>query len=238
MSSVPLDELFAEPAARVIETRGGVVLRKSPARIHVDQTGAIESVNAGTARIDTRVVISAVAWHALGRLWDGETPASIQPLVENGTALGSSPIVTVNFWFDGPVLTEPFIGLIGGPMHWVFDKSAIFGEQAGHLSVVSSGASDLASMDNAAITGAVLEQLRRALPLVRSRKLLRSVVVREHRATFSLAPGGPARPAAATALPEFYLAGDWTDTGLPGTIEGAVKSGRTAAEAAIRRLRA
>jgi squalene-associated FAD-dependent desaturase len=238
ISSVPLDELFAEPAARVIETRGGVVLRKSPARIHVDQTGAIESVNAGTSRIDARVVISAVPWHALGRIWDGETPPSIQPLVENGTALGSSPIVTVNFWFDGPVLTEPFIGLIGGPMHWVFDKSAIFGEQAGHLSVVSSGASDLASMDNAAITGAVLEQLQRALPLSRSRKLLRSVVVREHRATFSLAPGGPARPVAATALPEFYLAGDWTDTGLPGTIEGAVKSGRTAAEAAIRRLRA
>jgi len=120
----------------------------------------------------------------------------------------------------------------------VFDKSAIFGEQAGHLSIVSSGATDLASMDNAAITGAVLEQLRRALPLSTSRKLLRSVVVREHRATFSLAPGGPARPAAATALPGFYLAGDWTDTGLPGTIEGAVQSGRTAAEAAARRLRA
>ena len=237
MSSVPLDELFAEPAARVIESRGGVVLRKSPARIHVDQGGAIESVNAGTSRVGTRVVISAVPWHALGRIWDGETPACIQPLVANGSALGSSPIVTVNVWFDGPVMTEPFIGLIGGPMHWVFDKSAIFGEQAGHLSIVSSGATDLASMDNAAITGAVLEQLQRALPLSRSRQLLRSVVVREHRATFSLAPGGPARPAAATALPGFYLAGDWTDTGLPGTIEGAVRSGRTAAEAAVRSFR-
>jgi zeta-carotene desaturase len=236
MSSVPLDELFAEPAAGVIESRGGVVLRKSPARIHVDQRGAIESVNAGTARIATRVVISAVPWHALGRIWDGETPASVQPLVADGRALGSSPIVTVNLWFDGPVMTEPFIGLIRGPMHWVFDKSAIFGEQAGHLSIVSSGATDLASMDNAAITGAVLEQLERALPLSRSRKLLRSVVVREHRATFSLAPGGPARPAAATALPGFYLAGDWTDTGLPGTIEGAVQSGRIAAEAAIKAL--
>jgi len=238
MSSVPLDELFAEPAARVIESAGGVVLRKSAARIHVNDTGAIESVVAGTSRIDTRLVISAVPWHALGRIWDGETPASIQPLVANGNALGSSPIVTVNLWFDGPVMTEPFVGLIGGPMHWVFDKSAIFGEQAGHLSIVSSGATDLASMDNAAITGAVLEQLRRALPLSTSQTLLRSVVVREHRATFSLAPGGPARPAAATALPGFYLAGDWTDTGLPGTIEGAVQSGRTAAEAAIRRLRA
>jgi uncharacterized protein with NAD-binding domain and iron-sulfur cluster len=72
------------------------------------------------------------------------------------------------------------------------------------------------------------------LPLTASRKLLRSVVVREHRATFSLAPGGPPRPPATTSLRGFYLAGDWTDTGLPGTIEGAVQSGRTAAEAAIR----
>jgi hydroxysqualene dehydroxylase len=242
MASVPLDELFAEPAAKVIEAAGGIVLKKSPARIHMNQQGAIESVDAGTARIDTRVVISAVPWHALGRIWDGEAPASIQPVIANGSALGSSPIVTVNLWFDNAVMAEPFVGLIGGPMHWVFDKSAIFsaqglGRPSGHLSVVSSGATELAAMDNAAIADAVLKQLGRALPLTASRTLLRSVVVREHRATFSLAPGGPPRPPAATGLRGFYLAGDWTDTGLPGTIEGAVQSGRTAAEAAIRSFR-
>jgi hydroxysqualene dehydroxylase len=251
MASVPLDELFAEPAARVIEAAGGVVLRRSPARIHVNQQGAIDCVDAGTERIDTRVVVSAVPWHALGRIWSANIPSSIQPLISNAAGLGSSPIVTVNLWFEDSVMSEPFVGLIGGPMHWVFDKGAILDEggkpesqkagqenrvrrQPGHLSVVSSGATELTGMDNAAITDAARKQLAHALPLTASRKLLRSVVVREHRATFSLAPGGPPRPPATTSLRGFYLAGDWTDTGLPGTIEGAVQSGRTAAEAAIR----
>jgi uncharacterized protein with NAD-binding domain and iron-sulfur cluster len=65
---------------------------------------------------------------------------------------------------------------------------------------------------------------------------MRSVVVREHRATFSLLPGAPTRPGTETPLSGFYLAGDWTDTGLPGTIESAVVSGHRAAEAVIRRV--
>jgi hypothetical protein len=127
--------------------------------------------------------------------------------------------VTVNFWFDGPVMDQPFIGLVGGPMHWVFDKSAIFGSAAGHLSIVASGARDLAAMDNASVTREALAHLSSVLPAAASRRLLRSIVVREHRATFSLAPGGPPRPPALTLVPGFFLAGDWTDTGLPGTIE-------------------
>ena len=248
MASVPLDELFAEPAARLIEAAGGVVLKKSPARVHVDQYGAIDGVDAGTERIDTRIVISAVPWHALGRTWSADVPSSIEPLISNAAALGSSPIVTVNLWFEDSVMSEPFVGLIGGPMHWVFDKGAILdearrpesqtaGKRSAHLSVVSSGATELAGMDNATLTEAARKQLAQALPLTASQKLLRAVVVREHRATFSLAPGGPPRPAATTSLRGFYLAGDWTDTGLPGTIEGAVVSGHRAAELAIRHYR-
>jgi zeta-carotene desaturase len=88
-------------------------------------------------------------------------------------------------------------------------------------------------MENEAIDAAV-RQLQGALPGFRAHRLRRSVVVREPRATFSLAPGGPMRPGAATGLGGFYLAGDWTDTGLPGTIEGAVRSGHAAAAAAER----
>jgi uncharacterized protein with NAD-binding domain and iron-sulfur cluster len=120
-------------------------------------------------------------------------------------------------------------------MHWAFDKSAIFGTSAGHISIVSSGADGLVRQDNATLMElAVGNYLERTLPAVRSAKLLRSVVVREPRATFSLAPGGPPRPGPGTALRGFYLAGDWTDTGLPGTIEGAVVSGHKAAEAILR----
>jgi predicted NAD/FAD-dependent oxidoreductase len=210
-------------------------LKKSPARIQIGGGGAIACVETGATRIHASVVVSAVPWHALGRIWQTGVPAVLQPIVDNATALGSSPIVTVNLWFDGAVMSEPFVGLIGGPMHWAFDKSAIFGERAGHLSIVASGAVGLAEMDNAAITAAARRQLETALPKTATTRLLRSVVVREHRATFSLAPGGPPRPSAATELKGFYLAGDWTDTGLPGTIEGAVRSGNTAADLIIER---
>jgi uncharacterized protein with NAD-binding domain and iron-sulfur cluster len=89
-------------------------------------------------------------------------------------------------------------------------------------------------MDNAAVTRAAIDHLARALPQSRTRTVKRSVVVREHRATFSLAPGAPPRPAAISPLAGLYLAGDWTDTGLPGTIEGAILSGHRAADAVIR----
>jgi predicted NAD/FAD-dependent oxidoreductase len=145
--------------------------------------------------------------------------------------MDSSPIVTVNLWFDAEVVPAPFIGFVEGPMNWVFDKGAILHERANHLSLVASGADSLVRLGNAEIAEAAHAQLARALPAARQATLLRSVVVREHRATFSLAPGQPARPQVATDLPGFYLAGDWTNTGLPGTIEGAVKSGHVAAHA-------
>jgi hydroxysqualene dehydroxylase len=237
MASVPLDELYAEPARRVVESAGGAVLQKSSARIQTNAAGGVESVDAGSVRIEAPAVISAVPWHALGRIW-AATPSSIQPTVDRASALGSSPIVTVNFWFDGPVMSEPFIGLIGGPMHWVFDKSAIFNlrerPRVGHLSVVASGAVELAAMDNSGVTAAARRHLEQALPATAKARLVRTVVVREPRATFSLAPGSPPRPPAATPIRGFYLAGDWTDTGLPGTIEGAVRSGNAAAELVIR----
>jgi predicted NAD/FAD-dependent oxidoreductase len=150
--------------------------------------------------------------------------------------MDSSPIVTVNLWLDGPVLPQPFVGFAGGPMHWAFDKRAIVGESAQHLSIVSSGAIDLVNQDNAAITAAAIAQLSSALPEMRARRVLRSVVVREHRASFSLAPGGPVRPSATTPIAGFYLAGDWTNTELPATIEGAALSGRIAADAIVAAL--
>lgn len=232
---VPLDDLYAEPARRLIESKDGMVLIKSPARVVIDASGAVSSVRAGSTLIETTAVVSAVPWHALSRIWDRGVPAALGALVAQAAAHTSSPIVTVNLWFDGPVMTSRFVGLVGGPMHWVFDKSAIFGERAGHLSVVSSGAEELATLDNADITSRALSQLARAIPRTTSQKLLRSVVIREPRATMSLAPGGPGRPSAATPLLGFFLAGDWTDTGLPATIEGAVLSGHRAADAILRR---
>jgi monoamine oxidase len=175
----------------------------------------------------------------MSRMWADSSsapPHALSDIVIRATAMRSSPIVTANLWFDQPVhdvLGAPFVGLTDGPMHWIFDKSRIASGRAAHLAVVASGADDIASLGNAEIANLAITQMTRALPEMRERRLRHSVVVREPRATFSLAPGEPARPATRTPLRGFYLAGDWTDTGFPGTIEGAVLSGHRAADAVL-----
>src|SRR5262249_48845619 len=114
------------------------------------------------------------------------------------------------------------------------DKRAAFGEQASHLSLVSSGASAIVQATNDALIAQAHDELLEALPAVRAARLTRATVVREPRATFSLAPGQPARPATATGVRGFLLAGDWIETGLPATIESAVRSGHRAADLARR----
>jgi uncharacterized protein with NAD-binding domain and iron-sulfur cluster len=100
--------------------------------------------------------------------------------------------------------------------------------------LVASGADEIVRLTNAEVSGLAANQLARMVPATRGRRLLRSVVVREPRATFSLAPGEPARPMPATDLRGFHLAGDWTATGLPGTIESAVQSGHAAADLVLK----
>jgi uncharacterized protein with NAD-binding domain and iron-sulfur cluster len=118
-------------------------------------------------------------------------------------------------------------------MQWVFDKRIAFGENASHLSLVSSGATQLTSMSRDELTTLAAQEVEEAIPSAHRSRLLRATVVREKRATFSLAPGEPARPATKTAVKGLYLAGDWIDTGLPGTIESAVVSGHGAANALL-----
>jgi uncharacterized protein with NAD-binding domain and iron-sulfur cluster len=142
--------------------------------------------------------------------------------------------VTVNLWFNRRLLDEPFIGLPGRDMQWVFDKQLVLGDEAAsHLSLVSSGAASMLARSNIELVRSAHEEILAAMPDARSARLLRATVVREPRATFSLAPGQPARPPAETGLRGLVLAGDWVETGLPATIEGAVRSGHGAAELCI-----
>jgi hypothetical protein len=144
--------------------------------------------------------------------------------------MGSSPIVTVNLWLDRRVLDDTFLGLPGRAMQWVFDKGALFGGSASHIATVSSGAASIAALANDDVVALALSELSAALPKMRNTRVVRATVIREVHATFSLAPGQPARPKSATGLRGFFLAGDWIDTGLPATIESAVRSGHRAAD--------
>ena len=229
----PLDGFYAAPGRDFILARGGEVRTGVTARVHTDSRGLCE-VRAGGTAWRAPAVISAVPWFALPDLFGSEPPLEMTSVCRMAGRMAVSPIVTVNLWFDREVLDRPVLGLPGRVMHWVFEKRLMLGDTVSHLSVVSSGAASIVGYSNEALVELATSELRAALPAARDAQVRRSTVVREPRATFSLKPGQPPRPGTETALPGFLLAGDWTDTGLPGTIEGAVASGHLAAAVAIR----
>jgi hypothetical protein len=229
--AVSLEAMYAAPARTFIEQRGGTIWTNALARVTVEGGRAAGVRARGGRVVRAQTVIACVPWFALAALFD-DVPAALGPLVAGAARMASYPIVTVNLWLDRRVVSTPFVGLPGRTMQWAFDRGAITGAAASHLSLVSSGAAGVVGLDNDAIAGLALRELRDALPAARAAAVRRASVVRERRATFSLAPGQPARPAAgATALPGFFLGGDWTDTGLPGTIESAALGGHRAAAA-------
>lgn len=231
LPATPLHLMYAEPAREFITARGGEVRTNALARLIV-RDGAIAGVDVRGERIEATRVISAVPWFALRTLLGPEPPAELAGLLARADAMEPMPIVTVNLWYDRPVMDDLFAGLPGREMQWVFDKRAAFGSSASHLSLVSSGATALTALSADDLTALAVREVAGALPRAPSARLLHSTIVREKRATFSLAPGQPARPGPLTPIRGLLLAGDWTDTGLPATIESAVISGHRAAAAA------
>lgn len=234
----PLDEMYALPAREYIEHRGGEVRTNAPARIQfVDIRGA--GLDGSPAQVIGRhetftapVIICAAPWFALSEVFV-DPPPSLRATLDAADRTAASAILTVNLWFDRVVTEHPLVGLPGRTMQWVFDKRRVFGEQTSHLSLVSSGAEKVVSLTNEALIDLAVGDVKAAIPAARAAAIRRAVVVREKRATFSVAPGQPPRPGVQTTIPGLFLAGDWIDTGLPATIEAAVRSGHMAADAAL-----
>lgn len=225
----PLTDMYAEPAREYLEAHRGGVRVSSPASVHIEN-GRVAGVRVREETIATAGVVAAVPWFALPELFSGET-ALLDTVLQAARHTAASPIVTVNLWFDRPVLDAQFLGLPGRTFQWVFDKRQVFGDSARHLSFVCSGAADVAGRGNDELAALAASELAAAVPAARQARVERRVVVRERRATFSLAPGQPRRPVTETGIDRLVLAGDWTETGLPATIEGAVVSGHRAAAA-------
>ncbi|MCA1596205.1 MAG: FAD-dependent oxidoreductase, partial [Chloroflexi bacterium] len=163
----------------------------------------------------------------------------------------SSPITGIHLWFDRAVADEPHVALLGREMQWIFTKdgasdpgstAAVSGgapqpadEPGGrYLGLVVSASRSLTGQSRSAILKLALEAVHAVFPRAKNARLLRDAVIREPRATFSPCPGAEAlRPPAATPVKGLYLAGDWTQTGWPATMEGAVRGGYLAAEALL-----
>jgi zeta-carotene desaturase len=138
-----------------------------------------------------------------------------------------SPITGVHLWFDREITTLPHATLLDRTMQWMFNK-----DSGRYLQLVVSASRDLTPLSRNEIIDIAIGDLRLFFPRVKDAKLLKAHVVKEQRATFSAAPETEhLRPGTATGVKNLFLAGDWTRSGWPATMEGAVRSGYIAAEA-------
>ena len=158
--------------------------------------------------------------------------------------INDAPITGVHFWFDRQVMSEPFLTLLDTTTQWIFNKSALYAGANGassssgdrqYLQLVISASFELLQKPRQEIIDLCLKEVRHALPAARHANLLKVTVIKEAAATFSPQPGVDRwRPKQETKIGGLFLAGDWTATGWPATMEGAVRSGYLAAEAVLR----
>jgi uncharacterized protein with NAD-binding domain and iron-sulfur cluster len=148
--------------------------------------------------------------------------------------------VNVHVIYDRQVTDLPFVAAVDSPVQWVFDKTRIAGLNTGqYLAVSLSAADEFLTVPAAQLREQFIPELERLFPAASRAQVTDYFVTRERRATFRQAPGcGVLRPGAATSVPGLALAGSWTDTGWPDTMEGAVRSGHTAAQQLIGELAA
>lgn len=230
-STVPLQFLHGDAAAAVLaESRASVHLRAPVCALHRSDSGWIVDSKIGPDSFDDVVlaVPPAAAEHLL--------PAGSVGMQAGWSArLGSSPIINLHLVLDRPVLDEPFLAAVDSDVQWVFDRTRQGGLASGqYLAVSLSAADELIDMPTAALRRRFLPALQSILPGLESAGLRDFFVTRERRATFRPAPGtAQLRPPARTMAPGLYLAGSWTATGWPATMEGAVRSGDAATSALL-----
>jgi squalene-associated FAD-dependent desaturase len=230
--TLPLGELHGDAGATLLAKLGGqVALSTKVSAIEPDSGGGFRIALAQGDPVTADAVVLAVPHEKAAPL----IPAGALPeqTVAGWAGLGASPIVNVHVIYDRPVMDLPFVAAIDSPVQWVFDRTKISGmDKPGHqyLAISLSAADQFADTPVAELQEQFLPALAELFPAARDARVTEFFVTRERRATFRQTPGsGALRPKTATARPGLVLAGAWTDTGWPDTMEGAVRSGLAAA---------
>jgi squalene-associated FAD-dependent desaturase len=242
--ALSLGELHGAAAARLLDKLGATVrLNTKVAAIDGPPAGkqgpAEFAVHLGrgaddgdTEDISADAVVLAVPHETAAKLIPaGALPAAT---VDGWSGLGAAPIVNVHVIYDRKVMDVPFAAAVDSPVQWVFDRTRISGMHARgddgqYLAISLSAADPYVDVPAAELREQFVPALAELFPAARAANVTEFFVTRERRATFRQVPGtARLRPKAATGLPGLVLAGSWTDTGWPDTMEGAVRSGLNA----------
>jgi squalene-associated FAD-dependent desaturase len=226
-SRIPLGVLHGERAGLALD-RAGVDVRLGT-RVEFVRSDPTGGYGAGGMHADA-VVVALPHEEAAQVL-----PAGAVHHQERLAELGASAIVDVHLVYDRPVTSWPLMAAVSSPIQWVFDRTSSSGLTTGQYLAVSISAADkLLTERPESLVHRIAGELGRLLPVSGQARLVDSLVTKERRATFRAAPGTASlRPRARTSFPGLAVAGAWTDTGWPATMEGAVRSGRAAARAAL-----
>jgi squalene-associated FAD-dependent desaturase len=230
-SRVPLQALHGDAAARVLGRCGASVrLRARVASIDAEANG-VRVRCADGAQLEGDALILAAPHEAAASLLPARAGLDAQAL----RGLGRSPIVNLHVVYERRVTDHALAAGVGTPLEWIFDRSDTAGLDRGqYLAITLSAANAYVGMRIEEFRGIFLPELARLFPRARDTRVLRFMVTCERAATFQQAPGTRrARPGARTELRNLYLAGAWTDTGWPATMESAVRSGYRAARCAL-----
>jgi squalene-associated FAD-dependent desaturase len=219
---VPLAELYGESAWKWLPSVE-ILTRRTVDAIDVIE-GSVTGVVSNGERLNADVYVSALPFERLQPL--------MPSLPIDWSIFTHSPITGIHLWFDRSITSLPHATLLDRTIQWMYNKS-----DGSHVQLVVSASRSLTTMPRQDVIDLALRELAEFFPLVREAQLVKAHVVKEVRATFSATPGLESkRPLPATSIPNFFLAGDWTRSGWPATMEGAVRSGYQAAEAVQRSL--
>jgi squalene-associated FAD-dependent desaturase len=233
-AKVGLSALIGEAARRYIEDRGGEV-RPGVGIAAVEVSDGRASVRTPSAALDPDVVVVAVPPQDAPSLLPDSVMAD--PFFARIRQIETSPIVNIHLWYDRPVWGKRFAAFLNTPVQWVFNKTRLWGleDRGQYLDISLSGAHDYIDMPNADILALFTKEMFALFPPTRGAELTRALIVKQRDATFAARPGvSRLRPGQRTPVQNLFLAGDWTATGWPATMESAVRSGLLAAAEARR----
>lgn len=234
---LPLSDLYGR-AVRYIEDRGGEVHLRTAAE-GFERNGDRWTVRTGADDFLSDDVILALSSEGFAKLLPSlPKTAESEKLSRQMEQFQHSPITSVHLWFDREITELTHAALLDTTIQWLYNKSKVYGGSNGRgyaIELVISASKSLVSMQRQEIVDLAMRELAGFFPAVKQAKLLKAAVTKEAFATYSIRPGlDQVRPSAKGPWPGIYLAGDWTATGWPATMESGVRSGYLAAEAIAR----